>query len=327
MSSKEVVPYKKYEYDLSIARESALLNITGDFIFVEKLDGDANIRIDSIAAEPLDLTIYKALPLSAGFKRLYLTNKAQSGRILRFAIGLGASFIPRESTMAFQDRPWAKDINRLITSQITTGKVICQDDFESTNFLWQSTTGTVGRSTTTGVPLRGEACMKLTTGAVAGDEAVALRRFAFLDNMIIGMEFWLKIVGANIRSLRFEVEGYDGTYAVEGEITYLIDDEKLQYYTDAGLLDVPGGDVELWRVNANAGYVHGKIVVDFAQHKYVYMKLHNKTVDMRALAPRLTASSTKKEWWGGISIATDENAAKDMWVDDVIFTCYETMQP
>jgi len=88
--------YKKYQeltFDLGTARTDEELEIRGDFILVEYLDGDASIKLDNPGHDAIDLTKVKQIKTSPEFfEKIYITNTAQSGKTLKLLIGGAASF-------------------------------------------------------------------------------------------------------------------------------------------------------------------------------------------------------------------------------------------
>jgi len=91
-----MVEYKKYQeltFDLGTARTDEELDISGDFILVESLDGDASIKLDNPGHDSIDLTKIKQIKTSPEkFEKIYVTNTAQSGKTLKLIVGGAASF-------------------------------------------------------------------------------------------------------------------------------------------------------------------------------------------------------------------------------------------
>ena len=89
-----------YHYDLGTARTNELISIPdeGDCICRVKLDGSATIKLNNPQAQSISL---ETIPRIYGipFKRLYLTNTAQSGKELLLLIGRG-NFSVEVTTMA-----------------------------------------------------------------------------------------------------------------------------------------------------------------------------------------------------------------------------------
>ena len=75
-------------YDLGLARDNQLIhNRAGDRIFITNITGIAYIRFNSVARSKYKLRLGA---ISTPFKRLYLTNTAQSGKIASIIIGYEA---------------------------------------------------------------------------------------------------------------------------------------------------------------------------------------------------------------------------------------------
>jgi len=92
----EAAEYKKYQeltFDLGTARTDEELEISGDFILVEYLDGSAYIKLDNPGHDAIDLSRIKQIKTSPQkFNKIYITNTAQSGKTLKLLIGGAASF-------------------------------------------------------------------------------------------------------------------------------------------------------------------------------------------------------------------------------------------
>ena len=92
----EAAEYKKYQeltFDLGTARTDEELEISGDFILVEYLDGSAYIKLDNPGHDAIDLSVVKQIKTSPQkFNKIYITNSAQSGKTLKLLIGGAASF-------------------------------------------------------------------------------------------------------------------------------------------------------------------------------------------------------------------------------------------
>ncbi len=88
--------YKKYQeltFDLGTARTDEELDIRGDFVLVEYLDGDASIKLDNSGHDAIDLTKIKQIKTSPEmFEKIYITNTAQTGKTLKLIVGGAASF-------------------------------------------------------------------------------------------------------------------------------------------------------------------------------------------------------------------------------------------
>lgn len=96
------------------------------------------------------------------------------------------------------------------------GRIVYHDTFEDTLLKWQQATGTVARDTTTAH--RGSACLKLTTAAAAGAQAVARKFFqiqadqGFQQNFPIGTRqariaviLWLRQADVNLREFHIRL--------------------------------------------------------------------------------------------------------------------------
>ena len=81
------IHYKVFTFDLSTSRTNEKIDYAGDTVSVLSLDGSATIRVNDINANEIDLT--KVRNIQSPFDRFFITNTAQSGKTLIFAIGGG----------------------------------------------------------------------------------------------------------------------------------------------------------------------------------------------------------------------------------------------
>lgn len=90
--------YQELTFDLGVERKDEELEIRGDFILVEYLDGSASIKLDNPGHDAIDLTKVKQIKTSPEFfEKIYITNTAQSGKTLKLLIGGAASFTATSS--------------------------------------------------------------------------------------------------------------------------------------------------------------------------------------------------------------------------------------
>ncbi len=78
-----------------------------------------------------------------------------------------------EALLDFTRAPIVRSIDEDL--HFPPGRILYHDTFEDATLKWLQNTGTVARDTTTAH--RGTACLKLTTGAVAGNQAIARKFF------------------------------------------------------------------------------------------------------------------------------------------------------
>lgn len=130
------------------------------------------------------------------------------------------------------------------------GRVLFLDDFESATLVWAQNTGTVARDTTTSH--RGTACLKLTTGNVAGNQAIARKYFMLPADQgsqqsltianrtarhILGC--WWRQADANLRTFTIRYVVDDSTRQREWWIQYHrrqagVDNNGVEYLASSG---------------------------------------------------------------------------------------------
>ena len=109
MEIKERKPYNRLNISLASAQTDEVLDMDGDFIIVESLNGSCSIKLNERSNNPIDLAIFKTI--RSPFDRLYITNTAQAGKSLILMIGGEASFETEEvpqSTKWWDGTTWQK---------------------------------------------------------------------------------------------------------------------------------------------------------------------------------------------------------------------------
>jgi len=97
--------YELYELDLSTARTNEKVDITGDNLLVQDIDGSLTLRVNQIGHDAIDLT--KIRQVRTPFDALFFTNTAQTGASAILLIGKGTQFDPivsQASTPALTNR-------------------------------------------------------------------------------------------------------------------------------------------------------------------------------------------------------------------------------
>jgi hypothetical protein len=221
---------------------------------------------------------------------------------------------------------------RLISSLSRTGRVYWQDDFEAYTSAvtekWRQRVGTISLDTSR--PFRGKACMKITTGAVLGNDVEADKYLGALPLGRLGWELWfLSQFGvANIHDIELGFYLYDGAYCHEAWVAWLGTvgtlQEKWQYINSEGdYTDIPNGTQKLYVESDLPIWHHFKLVVDFRTGKYVKLVCDDKTFDLSALSYHKTPDTTKPCIDVGAYIENATATAVSLYVDDVILTDQE----
>jgi len=222
----------------------------------------------------------------------------------------------------------AKDINRLISSWYPSGKVLFQDDMEgliaaATNRYVQ-VAGTIAKADDKA--FSGQYSLKLTTGALAGNNAYAAF-FISLPNYLtkIGLELkWLSNAEiTNLRMLKIGMTWYDGTNGHLCDIryygTYTTLMQKWQYLAaDGSLVDI---FTQKLRLSATEPAWNGvKIIADFRNDTYNYFYSNEKTKGLAGIPLRRVATTVEPELGIYIEIMTETATAINAWFDDLIVT-------
>ena len=88
--------YNTVEVDLGVEHEKLEVYCPGVSLFVAYLDGECRVTFDEPDEPPIDLRqIISIVPKPDGFKYIYITNSAQSGRKCRLLVGKSFQFEAR----------------------------------------------------------------------------------------------------------------------------------------------------------------------------------------------------------------------------------------
>ena len=214
--------------------------------------------------------------------------------------------------------PYAKDINRLISSLVPSGKVVFQDDFENTALKWRNTLGTTARDTTNYFPFMGNACLQIDTAAVIESRNETYKRLHALRNMRMGLEMWFLLPSfANINYIQFSLDR-DGPVR-NAEIQYDPVTTNLSYYNSAGGL-TNFGTLPNWHIDA---YQHMKLIADLVTGYYVSFEIGDELFDLSSYRV-WSATGGNREVFASITIETAIAGVKSIYVDDVIVTNEES---
>jgi len=221
---------------------------------------------------------------------------------------------------------------RLVSSTSRTGRVIYQDDIEAyTSALtekWVEISGKIALDTTN--PFRGKVCAKLTTGAVAGDNAEMDKFLGALPLGRVGLEFWwMSKAGIdNFRYLDIAINHWDGAYyrAVEvlwiGKLTTV---QKKWQYLSSGLyfVDIPNGAYDPYIESTFPKWHHLKLTADMLAEKYVVLICDNKVYPLSTFAIPKAEDTSPPCMSIILRVYTETNTAIDTFFDDIIITDQE----
>ena len=230
-----------------------------------------------------------------------------------------------------QDRP--------ITSRRRTGRCFWYDDFENYTAVitekWLQFGGTVALSTA--FPKQDKRCMLLTTGAGAGNQAIANIIMGSFPLGRFGIEFdFFSYNAAGIAAFQevpyVGIRFVDLTWDCYAYIRYLGGANMLwQYYNQAGVwTNIPNGAydrVEVGDLVANQPNYHNfKMVADFDTGYYVGLWIDSAYFNLEALRMNRTARLVADELVLQVDLSvrtTGAGGAVTMYVDNVILTDQE----
>jgi len=222
------------------------------------------------------------------------------------------------------DEPSVKDLSRLVSSRIQTGRIVFQDDFEGI-LKWEgSGSGSLAKNTTYAVS--GGGSLGITTGTAANNQEEALFEFGSLAQPLsrLGLEFYfnlpvslfayfffgLEFVSANRKKwIRSMIRLIGGLYENEaGVMTQLPN-----FLTGFDMHD----SYRYWH--------HAKLIVDLEAQKYVSLWVDDYFCDLETLGFKCYNRGSPALWgvvYPYFLVQKDGSAtgALTCLVDDVILT-------
>jgi len=234
----------------------------------------------------------------------------------------------REEVYADPEAPYAKDINRLISSWHPTGKVLFQDDMESliadASNHYRGIFGVGGAvERANDRSFHGQYALKLTTSALATATATAIA-YLCLPNYQTRIGLELKFISdaeePNLEYIRFALVRYDGEYHHEANFIYYGVLREWRRF-DRGAIEVPVFDQWL-NVSATEPSWNGmKMIVDFEKDTYDTFICNEKSIDLKGEPLYVTPETTiPPELVIYMEIMTKTDTSISMWVDDLILT-------
>jgi len=236
---------------------------------------------------------------------------------------------------AFKDNPYAKDINRLITSLNPTGTVVFQDDFEANLVKWsvqafQSGAGGGGVRDTTKA-YAGGASLKISTGTVASAGYEAIKHIpthpSLRDLKKVGLEFRFAIPSTP-QTFAFGVEKWDGSRLYRGDVNLWQDLNALQI-RQAGTYTTILTDVRTLNYDKDAwcaqAFNYAKLVNDLDAKKFGTLILNDRLIDLSSYALEDSGVDTGPPCIGVYFIWLNRSTttSADLFIDDVVVTCLE----
>lgn len=229
-----------------------------------------------------------------------------------------------------------KDVNRLVSSIIPSGKVLFQDDMDNLDAAatnhYLEVQGTMARDATLAYG-SGLYSLKLTTGAVAGNTAEMNKYVGVPLPKLINLELrWLTTAQeANLRSIYFDLYRYDGAIETHMGVNYI---------------GAWGADSETWRVipagtggnwvnvatqsfilDTNHCWNWIKFVADFENNRYVRLYSNEEIFDLSAYPAITQASAVNPMLDLEIVLVTNTGTAISCYIDDIIISEDKSSHP
>jgi len=220
---------------------------------------------------------------------------------------------------------YAKDINRLITSLVPTGRVIFQDDMEG--LLKWVFSGTAGGSVSknTALPVfDGDASIDIATAATTDALAAALRRVDLPFSKRVGLEGWINLCNPNLKFFEFDISWYDGVKDHMAELRYDVVNKKWQYSNSALVyIDIPEGDMDIVH-GTTEHFDYVKQVADFGKDEYVALYVNGQKFDLTGIPlPVIDTPTTLEFLLPAFECRTKADVVAHLYVDNVICTAHE----
>jgi hypothetical protein len=228
-----------------------------------------------------------------------------------------------QPTKTFRDleRPFAKDINRLITSLHPTGKIVLQDGFEATHLNWQDLSNVGGSSVRDATrAFDGEASLKLTSSAVAWEMGSAYRHIGLPPSPRLGLEAWFATEGANVYNMQFELGWHDSVNLYTAVVFYNTVPREWYY------INVAGNPVKIgdqWITGEYDQWHNVKFVADFLRREYISLVCDNMVFPIRGLGVTVALSAVTAHLTIRFYVFTRAAAAVTGYIDNVIVTTEE----
>ena len=209
------------------------------------------------------------------------------------------------------------------TSQYTSvdrrGNVVWYDDFESAAAIKWFVTNTGGGTATlsTTRAYHGNQSMKISTGAVLGDDVTMEKTFSLPLSRRIGAEALFNILTVNAL-IELRIMGYSGTRLYFSQFRYDQSLLSLQYLNSAGawvdltIYDGVSLTQEQW--------IPMKLVVDWDTGEYVRVIFGGTEYSLSGEKMFSAPSATKRRIRTYIYVQTDGAVVSDVYVDNFILT-------
>ena len=202
------------------------------------------------------------------------------------------------------------------------GNVIWMEDFERGRNNWE--TAVVGSGSavvlTSEVAKSGEYALKLTAGAATDRYAVVARGYPFRIQGKHGVELSLAMV-ATAPVLTVRLENYDGTTLGYASLRYTPSTGTLAILTGATTWTTIAAGINLYV--GKYGFHTLKLVVDWANLKYVRLLLNHLVYDLSAHSVPSTTSATASFELVQVTVQPEVAATGVVYIDDVIVTINE----
>ena len=200
-----------------------------------------------------------------------------------------------------------------------SGNILWMDDFEDNidkwNLLVSDTTGSIALSTASA--RNGATSARLTTGPTADDYVALSKSLSFPVLGKFGLETSFTIAGDK-EIIRFHLYLYSSGNSKLPVIEYDSENDTLR--CQLGLVEWQTIATNL-NLSRTAGLFHTmKLVCDFENGKYVELYLDNVLYPLTDIAIPTSGAITAPYLWIRIKYATNENASKTCYIDDVIVT-------
>lgn len=199
------------------------------------------------------------------------------------------------------------------------GNIVWMDDFEASTLKWNSLTiGANGSGVlSTETARNGASCFKMVTDAVTGRGWQIVKRLPIPESGRIGIEF--SVSSADDKwNLALTLALYTLAGTINANLTWNEEFHKLW------IIPLEGGSEDFffdaYHFNDIYNFYTMKLVVDFSTSKFVRAIWNDYARDLSGYALRPTAFVDSYFMSININVTAKENAAKTVYIDDVIVT-------
>jgi len=216
---------------------------------------------------------------------------------------------------------YPKDIQRFISDEIPTGKVIMQDNFECL-LKWESSVpgGIVEKNTVLPV-WAGSASLKITAPLGIGTTAISTRQLSVPRNKKWGLALRLGPLTDAVRHFFMNFWWVNGPTELGVALRYRVANHDWQIRTlGGGWVNIPDSWMDITNVSNN-NFVYCKMVADLTSRKYKWVYINGLMFYLDTVDIDVFASGINREFMHiELGVTSESQNPVSIWLDNVVFT-------